>query len=433
MTDERLRRMVLGRLAQLRQSEKLDREALAGLQSDGLRILAGHAARFSPGFAARLEKSGLAPKDLGDLPQLARLEPLARKQLQQGGDVFCRAIPETHQPTSWAETTGSSGQPVRVMHTLVTQVEWLALTLREHEWHKSDIARPLASIRGTIPGVRQLDGWGPAVSLLGPSGPAMAKPSGTPAGEIAKLLAELQPGQIVIYPTVLDRLCAHVEEHGLELKQLQRIRTIGETLRPGIRERAEQIFGVPVTDIYSTRELGLVAIQCPESGLYHAMENLIVEVLDAQGRPCDPGEEGELIVSDLRNFATPLIRYRIGDRAIAGGACSCGRSLPTLERVMGRVRNMVAMRDGTRGYPSLATGTFWQHGPVNQFQFVQHALDDIEVRLGVRHSPSAEEERAMGDAIHKMLGHDFPLRFTYFDDVLPEAPGGKSEEFVCLV
>jgi phenylacetate-CoA ligase len=431
-TSARLRDMVLGRLGQLRHGERLAAAGLAERQGAALRDLADHAARFAPGLAARLERAGLRAADFGDVSALHSLPPLTRGELQASDAVFARAIPETHQPVHSIETTGSTGQPVRVIHTLVTQVEWLALTLLEHEWHASDFSRPLAAVRANVDQVQRLPDWGSAVRLATRSGPSAVIPGTQPMPEILALLRSLDPGQLVIYPTLLATLCDHLEQEGEAPLRLQRIRTIGEMLQPERRERARATLGAPVTDVYSSREFGQIAIECPASGLYHVPESLIVEVLDTNGNPCAEGTEGDVVVTSLRNFATPLIRYAIRDRAIRGGPCPCGRSLPTLRRIMGRERNMVRKPDGTRAYPPLGAGSFWSHGPVTQFQFIQHAAHDIEVRLAVTRPATSEEENNLAAAIRKMLGHAFPLRFTYFERALPPAPGGKHEEFVCL-
>jgi phenylacetate-CoA ligase len=123
------------------------------------------------------------------------------------------------------------------------------------------------------------------------------------------------------------------------LPSLSIIRTLGETLQPRIRERALAAFPVRLEDNYSAQEAGIVALQCPDSALYHTMgESLIVEVIGEDGHACREGEVGRVVLSDLHNFATPLIRYELGDHAEAGGACSCGRGLPTLKRVLGHAR-----------------------------------------------------------------------------------------------
>jgi phenylacetate-CoA ligase len=431
-TTAQLRQMVTGRLAQLRKGERLEPAALAERQGAALYVIADHAARFSPGFADRLERVGLRAADLGDPAALQALPPLTRAELQASDAVYARAIPETHLPTHSVETTGSSGQPVRVIHTLVTQVESLALSLVQHEWHASDFSRPLAAVRANVAEVQHLPDWGTAVRLVTRSGPSMSIPGTLPMAEILALLRSLDPGQLVIYPTLLATLCDHVERAGEPPLRLQRIRTIAEMLQPERRERALALLGAPVTDLYSSQELGQIAIECPASGLYHVPESLIVEVLDDEGNPCAEGAEGDVVITGLRNFATPLIRYAIRDRAIRGGPCSCGRGLPTLRRIMGRERNMARRSDGSRAYPPLGVGSFWKHGPVAQFQFIQHAVDEIEVRLAVTRPATGEEENALVAAIQAMLGHPFPLRFSYFRQTLPPAPGGKHEEFVCL-
>ena len=432
LTTDRLREMVTGRLAQLRRGERFDPAALAERQGAALWVIAGHAARFSPGFAARLERAGLSAAQLRDPAALQALPPLTRAELQASDAVYARAIPETHLPTHSVETTGSTGQPVRVIHTLVTQVDWLALSLLQHEWHASDFSRPLAAVRANVTEVQRLPDWGTAVRLVTRSGPSLSIPGALPMSEILALLRSLDPGQLVIYPTLLATLCDHVEHTGKAGLRLQRIRTIAEMLQPERRERAQALLGASVTDLYSSREFGQIAVECPASGLYHVPESLLVEVLDAEGRPCAEGEEGDVVITSLRNFATPLIRYVIRDRAIRGGPCPCGRGLPTIRRIMGRERNMARRPDGTRAYPPLATGSFWRHGPVAQFQFIQHAVDDIEVRLAVTRPATSDEEQALAAAIQAMLGHPFPLRFSYFEQALPPAPGGKHEEFVCL-
>ena len=108
LTTGRLRELVLGRLCQLDESEWLAPTELAEMQAQGLAALAEHAQRFSPRFASRLERAGLSARDLRDVAALAALPPMTRREMQDGDHAYARAIPETHLPTSWVETTGST-------------------------------------------------------------------------------------------------------------------------------------------------------------------------------------------------------------------------------------------------------------------------------------------------------------------------------------
>src|SRR3546814_11153852 len=88
--------------------------------------------------------------------------------------------------------------------------------------------------------------------------------------------------------------------------------------------------------------------------VYHAQsENVLLEVVDDDGRPCGPGETGRVLITSLHNFATPLIRYELGDYAEVGSPCACGRGLPVIKQVLGRKRNRLILSDGRSGFPYL--------------------------------------------------------------------------------
>jgi len=159
-------------------------------------------------------------------------------------------------------------------------------------------------------------------------------------------------------------------------------------------------------------------------------ESVLVEVLDAAGNPCKPGETGRLVISSLHNCATPLIRYELRDYATVGEPCACGRTLPTLARITGRERNMLRLPDGTLHWPLVGFQRFRDIAPVRQYQLVQQSLQAVEVRLACDRALSADEEAALGAVIRDALGHPFDLRFAYFGAELPRAANGKFEEFV---
>src|SRR5690606_29109428 len=119
--------------------------------------------------------------------------------------------------------------------------------------------------------------------------------------------------------------------------RLKSVLTQSELASRHLRERLRAIWGASLTDTYSASEVGVMALQCPHSGQYHVQSEVaLVEVIDAAGRPCAPGEMGRVVVTPLHNFAQPLFRYDIGDLAEVGEACACGRGLPTLARIIGR-------------------------------------------------------------------------------------------------
>jgi phenylacetate-CoA ligase len=171
------------------------------------------------------------------------------------------------------------------------------------------------------------------------------------------------------------------------------------------------------------------------SGLYHQhAESLLLEVLDENDRPVRPGESGRVVVTVLHNFATPLIRYEIGDHAQLGPACPCGRGLPTLTQILGRRRNMVVLPNGERRWPLVGFHRYREVADVRQYQLVQHSLGEIEMRVvtGTGSLDSIQSD-ALTRVIQESLRHPFRVRFTPFGRELPRARTGKFEEFVCLL
>jgi phenylacetate-CoA ligase len=418
---------LIGHLAELETSERQTSGALAALQLQRLDRLTAHLEMHSAHFRSRLCEAGLRRADLLAPHGLQRLPVLSRRTLQNAQHLFCETLPAGHGPTYETQTSGSTGEPVVVRRTAVNGMDWMAVTMREHLWHRRDFREPLCAIRASITELTLFKDWGAPVNELFKTGPALGIPVPTDIERQIELIRDFQPGILVIYPSNL----AAFMNRGIELPSVHQVLTIGETLSPQTRDDAAQMFGA-ITDTYSSQELGTIAIQCPDSSLYHVMaENLMVEVLNADGTPCREGETGRVVATDLRNFATPLVRYDIGDFAEVGSPCRCGRGLPTLSRIFGRQRNLVVLPDGTRHWPLVGFCYFREIAPVMQYQFIQDGRDTIELRLVTERPLNAHEEAGLTARVQKNLGFDFAVRFTYFPDRLPAGANGKFEEFVC--
>ncbi len=249
-----------------------------------------------------------------------------------------------------------------------------------------------------------------------------------PAAEQLAWLKEVNPDYLLTYPSNLLCLVQRGEKTGDRVPRLREVATMGEVLEPAVRAACERVWGVRVVDAYSAQELGMIASQCPEHPHYHVQsENVLVEILDKAGKSCAPGEVGRLVVTDLHNFAMPLIRYEIGDYAEAGGPCPCGRGLPVLNRILGRTRNMLTLPSGDKMWPAFSKALRQALPRLRQAQLVQRTRDEIEVRLVVaRRLTPMEEDRARA-ALGKALSDAFTYRIAYVDEI-PRSPGGKFEE-----
>jgi phenylacetate-CoA ligase len=412
---------------QLDRSQWLPPGEIAAGQARQLAVLARHFAAHSPHFRARLAAAGLTADAL-DPAGLARLAPLTRRAVPAAGRGLHCPLPPGHAPARLGQTSGSTGEPVRVRKGKVCGLMWLALAIRCNLWFEPDPGARAAALRVAVDrDVLETPTWGGVMDTFFDTGPMLVLSNALDLADQAARLARFRPESLIVYPSTLAGLI----EVMAPLPGLKRIRTIAETLSPALRAAAEAHFGAVVKDCYSSEECGYIAVECPDSGLYHIMsEALVVELVDDRGAPCREGEEGRLLLTDLHNLAMPMIRYEIGDRAVAGGPCPCGRGLPTLARILGRERNLVMKPDGTTGWPVVGFRGYREIAPIVQFQLVQTSREEIEVRLVVEAPLSADQEAALTALIQRSLGYPFRLRFACFEGRLPRGPNGKFEEFV---
>jgi phenylacetate-CoA ligase len=253
---------------------------------------------------------------------------------------------------------------------------------------------------------------------------------------VARQLAWLQrqaPQYLLSYPSNIAELARLSLSRGITLPGLLQVRTFGEMLAPEVRQLCREAWNVPLVDMYSANEIGYIALQCPGHEHYHVQsESVLVEILDSHGRACAPGETGRIVVTDLHNVATPLLRYEIGDYAEVGSPCACGRGLPVLSRIAGRVRNMLVTAEGKRFWPRLSSRKFREIAPVLQHQVVQKQFDLVELRLVTAAALDRAQEESLGALVLAGMPQGTRLEIRYLEEI-QRGSGGKFEDFICEV
>jgi phenylacetate-CoA ligase len=417
---------------QFEQSQWWPPERIEAHQLHQLGRLLDHAFATVPHYRDSLAAAGFTAGGTLTRERFRTLPILTRRDIQDAGDrLLSTAIPADHGQRQSVATSGSVGMPVTVVKTELEQIFWSAITLRHALWHRRDPRLKLAAIRsdrsgrsGYPHGSTQAD-WGPPLSEVFETGPGALLDIHTGIAEQAVWLAREDPDYILSFGTNLLFLARHCRDNSIRLPRLRAVLASGEIVEPELRQLCREVWRVPLSDMYSAVEVGYIALQCPDHPHYHVqMEAALVEVLDARGEPCAPGEIGEVVVTPLHNYATPLIRYALGDYAVVGEPCPCGRGLTVLRRIVGRARDMVVLPSGERrfGYhsPDLLAGI----APIVQHQIAQVSRDELEIRLVVRRPLSDEEAAAAIERVGKSYGGAFRCRIVYRDEI-PRAAGGK--------
>ena len=191
------------------------------------------------------------------------------------------------------------------------------------------------------------------------------------------------------------------------------------------RSLIESTFGCRVFNRYGSREFAVIASECDaHQGLHISAENLLVEVL-VNGVPTTD-QDGEIVITDLTNFAMPLIRYRTRDMGrLEMRACRCGRGLPLLHLTGGRTTDFLTGINGQK-VSGIVLATYGITGipGVRQIQFVQDRLESVTVRIVRGPEWSEESLRTLTSRVHSFLGESMALE-TEFADHIPLEPSGK--------
>lgn len=436
----------LAMLFQLERSQWLSAAEIKQAQLNQCKIVLKHAQATVPFYRERWAKAGInIPESLTE-EFFNQLPITSRQDVQEAGDHFItNHLPIEHGKIKFSTTSGSTGRPVRFGRTDITHFSWLVFALREHLWHERDFSGKLCAIRWAKIGVASAPegvrrpNWGQVVEPIFSSNVSSLLNVTAKLSDQLEWLNREKPDYINSFPSNLLALTQYAQQNGLKLPLVRQLRVVGETLTAETRKVLEESWGTSVVDMYTCEEAGYLATQCPQAEHFHVQsENVILEIVDDHGRPCPVGVPGRVLITSLNNFATPLIRYELGDYAEFGPPCVCGRGLPVIKRIHGRKRNRLIVPDGESRhslFPYLG-----EHGQIarvtgvklKQIQFIQHTINKVELKLVIERELTQEEQSRVTQLIQGHLGYPFEIFYTFLEDI-PRGPNGKFEEFISLV
>ncbi len=282
-------------------------------------------------------------------------------------------------------TGGSSGEPLifyigneRVSHDVAAK--W-----RATRWWGVDIGDPEIVVwgspieLGSQDRIRALRDEMLRTELL----PAFEMSAAKLDGFIAAIRAR-RPKMLFGYPSALSHIARHAETRGQRMDDLgiKVAFVTSERLYDDQRATITRVFGCPVANGYGGRDAGFIAHQCPEGGMHLTAEDIVVEVIDAEGRVLPPGQAGEIVVTHLATKDFPFIRYRTGDVGILDDACcACGRGLPMLKEIQGRTTDFVVAADGTVMHGLALIYILRDLPGVRQFKIVQETLQATRILI----------------------------------------------------
>ncbi len=418
----------------IRMAEK-DRNFFLELRDQRLAAMIQHAFTRCPFYQDIYDEARVSSfSGVGDL---AALPLILRRDLQQRlNDFKARGMPLSE--TFWAKTSGSTGEPLKVIKDRLSNHFYSLIIQLATE--RFGIKVPFFPFRTSVVMFTGLEEPESGTALLpilrfsrfykiGLGDRVWDSPE-----EVLEFLSRIKDLVLSSDPASLEKLIEHSAKHDRESRYPVRPRFIYSTSRPllpATRERIEQHFGCPIVDIYSIAELGPVAMKCPAGEGFH-VEGLatVVECLRPDGTSTEPGELGEFVLTNLRNPFFPLIRYRVGDfGTMIDGECSCGSTFPRFDSMISRAGVMFVRANGTRFEPPILIRKVCEL-PLHQYQVEQTDID----RFIFRYPPSDDSDPVM---VSQKIKADFDkvLESSVVVDCIPVSsfgdPARKVQPYIC--
>jgi phenylacetate-CoA ligase len=413
----------VAKMRALERSQWWSREELERHRIEGLRGFLMHVGKHVPYYRRLFGEIRLDPARIAAVSDLNRVPPLGKQDIRIH---LQELISEAAGPLKRSGTGGSSGDPLvffigkdRIDHDVAAK--W-----RATRWWDLDI------------GDRELVFWGSPIELTTQDQlkavrdfvfrTRLLSTSQLSEDDLDGYVAEIRrfrPRMLFGYPSAISRIATHAEQRGLSLDEVgvKVIFVTAERLYKEQRVVMERAFGCPVADGYGGRDSGFIAHECPERRLHISAEDVIVEIIDNDGRSRPAGEAGEIAVTHLATKDFPFIRYRTGDIAVLeAGECACGRVLPLIREIQGRSNDFVVALNGTVMHGSVLNHIFRLAG-IQQFKIVQESLE--LTRVQVVPGPGFQEDLLL-EIEHKIkerLGHGVKVTIECTEAIASEKSG----------
>ena len=236
---------------------------------------------------------------------------------------------------------------------------------------------------------------------------------------------------LMAYVDAAHQLARFAEESGTPIRPLRSVMACAGTVTDDDRATLSRVFGARVHNKYGSRECADMACECAAGGFHIYATGVHLEIVDDAGQPVPPGTTGRILVTLLHNRRFPLIRYEIGDiGALGTKTCPCGSPLPLLERVEGRISEIITAANGAYVSPVYIrhlVGVVHNPGALEKFQFTQTGATSYTLAMQMDTAFADDAFTEVAALVHrdleKVLGPSADLVISRVADIPPSESG----------
>ncbi|MHA1649591.1 MAG: phenylacetate--CoA ligase family protein [Candidatus Helarchaeota archaeon] len=401
---------------------------LKKLQNKKLRALIKFAFETIPYYHNTFKQLDLRPQDIRSIEDLPKLPILTKTDIQKN---FAKMVDPNLSPKKYItnSTSGSTGKPFIFIidHEMIS---WqCAAQLRAFKWGGYYPWDKYALLWAMLPGSSH-----PGIlDLLQEKYNLILKLdcfnlTDAKFLQYYKQIIHFKPKILIAYPEPLYLFALYLKRNQLRIDSIRSVITNAEMVFPHQRKLIEETFQCPLFDVYGAREIALIIGECPEYHCKHiSMETAVMELIrDGIQIEEDTEEPGEIIVTNLTNYAMPFIRYRVEDVATQKhNLCECGRGLSIINSLEGRINNMLITANG-KYLPGIfipALFAYYEIKGILEFQIIQKSYTDLEFLLVKAPTFQESELEKLISIIKKYMGNvNISIKFQ---NAIQPPPSGK--------
>jgi phenylacetate-CoA ligase len=246
-------------------------------------------------------------------------------------------------------------------------------------------------------------------------------------------IKRLHPGYFIGYPSAMTMLASYMRQQSIEIQGVKAVFLFGETIYDWQREFLESFFHCRIHGQYGHREQCVLSGTCERADTYHIFPDYgYVELIDRNGNQVTrEGEIGEIVATGFHTGIFPFIRYKTGDIAVyTAQPCSCGRQVPLLKSVEGRIQDFMVSSTG-RLVPLMGVLQLISRSSshMKEYQLYQDHEGELVLHIVRKEEFSDVDVHQIRENIRTRLGPEFSLSIDYLD-VIPRTVRGKYQFFV---